>query len=90
MEMPARRSRALFSTCLVWLGVASLVWAITAQGAVTQPPDPLENAMKDVTQGALRIVKEGGEVVECVLKHTDVQADVVSHGHQHLHSPLLV
>jgi len=31
---------------------------------------------KDVTQGALRVVKDDGTVVECPLKHTDVKADV--------------
>jgi len=31
---------------------------------------------EDVTQGALRVVKDDGTVVECPLRHTDVQADV--------------
>jgi len=31
---------------------------------------------KDVTQGALRVVKDDGTVVECPLRHTDVKADV--------------
>jgi len=31
---------------------------------------------KDVTQGALRIVKDDASVVECPLKQTDVQADI--------------
>jgi Ca-activated chloride channel family protein len=31
---------------------------------------------KDVTQGALRVVHKDGTVVECPLRHTDVQADV--------------
>jgi len=31
---------------------------------------------KDVTQGALRVVKEDGTLVECPLKHTDVKADI--------------
>ena len=30
----------------------------------------------DVTQGALRVVKDDGTVVECPLRHTDVKADV--------------
>jgi Ca-activated chloride channel family protein len=33
-------------------------------------------AENDVTQGALRIVGEDATVVECPLKHTDVQADI--------------
>ncbi len=36
----------------------------------------LEALEKDVTQGALRIVRPDGQVVECPLKHTDVQADI--------------
>ena len=35
-----------------------------------------EALAQDVTQGALRVVKPGGEVVECPLKHTDVKADI--------------
>jgi Ca-activated chloride channel family protein len=31
---------------------------------------------KDVTQGALRVVQKDGGLVECPLKHTDVQAEV--------------
>lgn len=31
---------------------------------------------RDVTQGALRIVKDDATVVECPLKHTDVQAEI--------------
>jgi len=31
---------------------------------------------QDVTQGALRVVKEDGSVVECPLRHTDVKAEV--------------
>ena len=30
----------------------------------------------DVTQGALRVVKDDGTVVECPLRHTDIKADV--------------
>jgi Ca-activated chloride channel family protein len=35
-----------------------------------------EALAQDVTQGALRIVQQDGQVVECPLRHTDVQADV--------------
>ncbi|MFW6161620.1 MAG: VIT domain-containing protein, partial [Planctomycetota bacterium] len=45
----------------------------TALAAEKPAVDPVE---RDVTQGALRIVQDDGEVVECPLKHTDVQADV--------------
>src|SRR5262245_57665664 len=35
-----------------------------------------EAVEQGVTQGALRIVQKDGGIVECPLKHTDVQADV--------------
>jgi Ca-activated chloride channel family protein len=38
---------------------------------------PAGNAVEQgVTQGALRIVQKDGGIVECPLKHTDVQADI--------------
>ena len=40
------------------------------------PEQQAEAAGKNVTQGALRIVRPDGGVVECPLKHTDVAADV--------------
>ncbi|MBE3099101.1 MAG: VWA domain-containing protein [Planctomycetes bacterium] len=61
---------------------AAAFWGAAARAVETEPvgPDALAKQMdamtKEVTQGALRIVKPGGEVVECPLKHTDVQADV--------------
>jgi Ca-activated chloride channel family protein len=42
----------------------------------TEPLDPFQAAQKDVTQGALRVVRNDGTVVECPLKHTDVEAEV--------------
>ncbi|HUT60333.1 MAG TPA: DUF3160 domain-containing protein [Phycisphaerae bacterium] len=48
----------------------------------TRPVEPdalakqMEAVTKDVTQGALRVVKKDGEVVECPLKHTDVKATI--------------
>jgi Ca-activated chloride channel family protein len=41
--------------------------------AVDSEPASVE---RNVTQGALRIVEKDGGIVECPLKHTDVQADV--------------
>jgi Ca-activated chloride channel family protein len=38
-----------------------------------QPSDPLE---QDVTQGALRVTTDDGQIVECPLRHTDVKADI--------------
>jgi Ca-activated chloride channel family protein len=58
------------------------LWALPAWAVETEPVPPdalaknMETLTKDVTQGALRAVKPGGEVVECPLKHTDVVADV--------------
>ena len=38
---------------------------------------PASDAVEqNVTQGALRIVQKDGGIVECPLKHTDVQADI--------------
>ena len=62
--------------------VAVALWAMPARAIETEPVPPdvlaknMENLTKDVTQGALRVVKPGGEVVECPLKHTDVAADI--------------
>ncbi len=36
----------------------------------------LEKLGENVTQGSLRAVRQNGEMVECPLRHTDVQADV--------------
>ena len=43
--------------------------------ALTHPPESIDPVEQDVTQGALR-VKIGDEVVECPLKHTDVQVNI--------------
>src|SRR5262245_66328934 len=37
---------------------------------------PAADVEQGVTQGALRIVQKDGGIVECPLKHTDVQADI--------------
>ena len=52
--------------------------AANAQSVEPQQDKPgkMEAMTEDVTQGALRIVKEDGQVVECPLKHTDVKAEV--------------
>jgi len=61
---------------------AVALWATPARAVETEPVPPdalaknMETLTKDVTQGTLRAVKPGGEVVECPLKHTDVVADV--------------
>jgi len=57
-------------------------WAAPTDVASKPVVDPkvlaerMEKLTKDVTQGALRVVKEDGQLVECPLKHTDVKADV--------------
>ncbi|HEX5106593.1 MAG TPA: VIT domain-containing protein, partial [Pirellulaceae bacterium] len=49
-------------------------WASAAEGAESAEITPaVEN---NVSQGALRIVQKDGSIVECPLKHTDVQADI--------------
>ena len=64
---------------VVLLAVVSL--SLAALGtAATDGPDAsakrMEALTEDVTQGALRVVKEDGGVVECPLKHTDVKAEI--------------
>ncbi len=67
--------------CITLAGVCFAA-AAAARAVETTPvgPDALAKQMeamtKDVTQGALRIEKKDGQVVECPLKHTDVTADV--------------
>jgi len=53
--------------------VAVLLVAAVALGGERPAVDPVE---QDVTQGALRVVQDDGAVIECPLKHTDVQADI--------------
>jgi Ca-activated chloride channel homolog len=43
---------------------------------VAKAADPQAEIDKDVTQGALRVVRPGGGIVECPLKHTDVSAEI--------------
>jgi Ca-activated chloride channel homolog len=69
---------------LLVLGFAVAVWAQQQAGGRAARPgqDQLASVQmapgfdKDVTQGALRITRPGGGVIECPLKHTDVQAEV--------------
>jgi len=53
--------------------VAVLLVAAVALAGEKPAVDPVE---QDVTQGALRVVGDDGAVIECPLKHTDVQADI--------------
>jgi len=64
------------SVSLTCLTAALLFTAGAARAVETEPVDPLASLQEEVTQGALRVVKKGGEVVECPLKHTDVSADI--------------
>ena len=66
--------------CIAWMGLslaAAAAWAVETTPA---GPDALAKQIaamtKDVTQGALRITKKDGQVVECPLKHTDVTAEI--------------
>jgi Ca-activated chloride channel family protein len=55
-----------------WAGAAGAAAAADSGNAADAAP-AVEN---NVTQGALRIVQKDGGIVECPLKHTDVQADI--------------
>jgi len=55
---------------------APAVGEAAAEAAAAMAPDKDKALMQDVTQGALRIARPDGQVVECPLKHTDVTADV--------------
>src|SRR6187431_222479 len=63
-----------------WLVAAVLAFQAPFAAAAEEKPaseqDKNAAVEKDVTQGALRIVKGDGAVIECPLKHTDVQADI--------------
>jgi Ca-activated chloride channel homolog len=53
-------------------------WAAdtTKQDQLASTAARQEALEKDVTQGALRIIQPDGTLVECPLRHTDVQADI--------------
>jgi Ca-activated chloride channel family protein len=57
-------------------GLLAAALAADAAAASVTPEERQAALEKEVTQGALRIVKDDGTVVECPLKHTDVQADI--------------
>ena len=76
----------LVSLCIVSAVVLGLA-AVTTPGSVRaedkKSAESTESEAEtrapiaeNVTQGALRVAQEDGRVVECPLKHTDVQADV--------------
>jgi Ca-activated chloride channel family protein len=60
------------ATLAAFLTLFTLVAPLFAAGEV--PPPLAIDA--DVTQGALRVKQADGSIVECPLKHTDVQADI--------------
>ncbi len=69
-----------FTSLAVFLLLSGSLAGISAAKAedeksAAKDADP-DAVIKDVTQGALRIVKDDGGVVECPLKHTDVKADI--------------
>jgi len=78
--MNATTARGL-GVCITF-AVLCLAAASGARAVETTPVGPdalakqIEAMTKDVTQGALRITKKDGSVVECPLKHTDVEADI--------------
>lgn len=77
MQRAPRQATAMLAALL-----AAGIGAAAARAVETEPvaPDALAKQMeamtKDVTQGALRVVKPDGQVVECPLRRTDVAADI--------------
>lgn len=61
---------------LVGAGFRFPAWGDEASDKAKQEAERAAALEKDVTQGALRIVDKQGGVVECPLKHTDVQAEI--------------
>lgn len=76
-----RFARALRLSTVALVAFACAGSALRSTAADADPPSPRGLAaggalFEDVTQGALRVLRPGGEVVECPLRHTDVQIDV--------------
>src|SRR5262245_58280661 len=61
-----------------WLGLVVILGWVSAASAAESggAADAAPAVENNVTQGALRIVQKDGGIVECPLKHTDVQADI--------------
>jgi Ca-activated chloride channel family protein len=74
MPQPLRRLLTIISLSTITLAAYRSGGA--DEVAAKSNPDPAAAVEKEVTQGALRIVKPGGGIVECPLKHTAVEADV--------------
>ncbi len=78
-HLSAAISRALVGFLVIGFSLNSGGTAVRADVGSNRAKQEQERAAaleKDVTQGALRIIDKQGRVVECPLKHTDVQADV--------------
>jgi Ca-activated chloride channel family protein len=73
-------SRALRLSILTLAALASAANApaprVEGDAPSAGAPPTGEALFEDVTQGALRVQRPGGEIVECPLTHTDVQIDV--------------
>ena len=69
-RMRKNPSKANFITLL-----SVVIVGMLSGPALTQTPESIDPVEHDVTQGALRATI-GDEVVECPLKHTDVQVDI--------------
>jgi Ca-activated chloride channel family protein len=74
----ARRNHLLAVVCcqFLLLLITTTQIAMAAPDKEVTPEDKAAALEKDVTQGALRIVKDDATIVECPLKHTDVKADI--------------
>ncbi len=61
-----------------WLGLAAgwLVFALICRAAAAGDEGIAGEIGQEVTQGALRTIGPDGQLVECPLKHTDVQAEI--------------
>ncbi len=69
-------SCARFAEAMLMSLIGMALLACGAAAADVAPAPAEDAAEKNVTQGALRIVQKDGGIVECPLKHTDVQADI--------------
>ncbi len=73
----AFHSLTLCRLCLLTAVGAWFVWPSEgAENESSTAESQQAELEKDVTQGALRVVKPDGAVVECPLKHTDVSAEI--------------
>ena len=73
-----RHNSTLTAVLLVTFAAAfpSVLLTAALAGDAQPPGNSADALFEDVTQGALRVKKPDGQIVECPLKHTDVKADI--------------